>query len=101
MATKQKEMGKYCKAYPIERFQAYDGWSEKGRDNSETTNGDSPDAEFFYLQENYVVTDGIFKNENVVFDNVTDAWKSFCHDVLKFEIPHFEPIEIEEGAEAS
>jgi hypothetical protein len=24
-----------------------------------------------YLQENYVVTDGIFKDENVLFDDVT------------------------------
>jgi len=30
------------------------------------------------MQENYVVTDGIFKDENIIFDNVTPEWKDFC-----------------------
>jgi hypothetical protein len=53
-----------------------------------------------YLQENYVVTDYIFKNQNIIFDQVTDEWKAFCHDTLKFEIPTFvEPQEVIEETE--
>jgi hypothetical protein len=43
-------------------------------------------GDFLYLQENYVVTDGIFKNENIIFDNITYEWKDFRTKVLKFEI---------------
>ena len=42
-----------------------------------------------YLQENYVVTDDIFKNEHIVFDKVDDDWKKFCTDVLQFDIPKY------------
>jgi hypothetical protein len=47
------------------------------------------DDDILYLQENHVVTHGIFKDEHVVFDEVTDEWKAFCHDDLKFEIPDY------------
>ncbi len=40
------------------------------------------DDSILYLQENYVVTDGIFKDQNIIFDNVTDEWKEFCHETL-------------------
>ena len=54
---------------------------------------DSPrqltDADFLYLQENFVVTDGIFIDENVIFDNVTPEWIDFCKRVLKFEVPNY------------
>jgi len=49
-------------------------------------------ADFLYLQENYVVTDGIFKDENIIFDNITSEWKEFCHKTLAFEIPVYEPV---------
>lgn len=47
------------------------------------------DDYFLYLQENYVVTDGIFKDENIIFDNVTPEWKKFCTHTLLFEIPNY------------
>ena len=52
------------------------------------------DDSILYLQENHVVTDGIFKDQNIIFDNVTDEWKAFCHGPLAFEIPNYEPINI-------
>ena len=58
------------------------------------------DDSILYLQENYVVTDGIFKDQNIIFDNVTDEWKEFCHGTLQFEIPNYEPIEIKRAEEA-
>ena len=46
-------------------------------------------ADFLYLQENFIVTDGIFIDENVIFDNVTPEWIDFCVNVLKFEVPKY------------
>ena len=108
------EMGNHCKAYLAEQLRAYDGWKEDTSDlRTETEEVDGEEVEvqreeigdddILYLQENYVVTDGIFKDENIVFDDVTDAWKSFCHDTLDFEIPEYEvpevPVEASEGGE--
>ena len=35
------------------------------------------------------------QGENIIFDNVTDDWKRFCHETLAFEIPADGPIEIQ------
>ena len=110
------EMGNYCKAYLAKQFREYDDWKEDTSDlRTETKEVDGKEEEvqreeigdddILYLQESYVVTDGIFKDENIVFDDVTDAWKSFCHDTLEFEIPEYEvpevPTETAEGSDGS
>lgn len=100
------EMGKYCKAYYAKDFRALDGWEENLenlRPETEDKDGgeveirrtELKDDDILYLQENYIVTDGIFKDENIIFDKVTDLWKEACHKELGFEIPVYEPIEIQ------
>lgn len=95
------EMGKYCKAYYAERFRAYQGWKENLSNlRKETKEVDGKEVEvertaladrdILYLHDNYVVTDGIFKDENVIFDAVDDDWKTFCKKDLEFEIPVYE-----------
>ncbi len=97
------EMGKYCEAYLAKDFRRFDGWTEnlenlrpEERDGEEAQvkRTELKDDDTLYLQENYVVTDGIFIDENIIFDQVTDVWKAFCQDELEFEIPEYEPIEI-------
>ena len=70
-------MGSYCKAYPVQRLRAYPAW----RENAESARNES---DYLYLQDNYVVTDGIFVDEHVIFDQVTDEWKTYCTDTLQF-----------------
>lgn len=94
-------MGEYCKAYPIRRLRGFNQWIEHKEntreENQETDakevkiNRELTDDDFLYLQENYVVTDGSAKDENIIFDNVTPEWKDFCDNVLKFQIPVYEP----------
>jgi hypothetical protein len=98
------EMGKYCKAYLLKQFREFPGWTENtantrkekkevdGKEIEEQRQLD--DESILYLQENYVVTDDIFKDQNIIFDNVTDEWKEYCHGPLAFEIPVYEPINI-------
>jgi hypothetical protein len=90
------EMGKYCKAYLAKQFREYPGWSEKKEVDGKEVEVDRElnDDSILYLQENYIVTDGIFKDQNIIFDNVTDEWKDYCHNTLAFEIPNYEPINI-------
>ena len=105
------EMGKYCKAYLAKQFREYPGWSENAanvRKEKKEVNGKEvevdrqlDDESILYLQENYVVTDGIFKDQNIIFDNVTDEWKEYCHSNLAFEIPVYEPINIPQAGDSA
>jgi len=93
-------MGKYCKAYSLKKLRGFSGWTEraenarkekqKGADGKEApVTRALTDDDYLYLQENYVVTDGIFKDENIIFDQVTPEWIAYCHETLQFEIPSF------------
>jgi len=91
-------MGKYCKAYLSSQFERFPGWRVK----SAVVRQDGTDAEepYFFLQENLVVTDGIFIDEQVVFDQVTPEWERFCREDLQFEVPSFEAVQPVERAAA-
>ncbi len=93
-------MGKYCKAYAIRGLRGFSGWIEKtenarkekqkGADGQEVeVTRVLTDNDYLYVQENYVVTDGIFKDENIVFDQVTPEWIAYCQQALKLEMPSF------------
>lgn len=105
------QMGRYCKAYLAKQFRQFPGWRENlqnlrqevktdnkkddQKDEQTPARTEIQDDDVLYLQENYVVTDDIFKNQYIIFDQITDEWKTFCHDTLKFEIPTFiDPKEI-------
>ena len=93
-------MGKYCKAYSINELRNYSSWSEQvestRKEKQEGPDGKEIDVsraltdnDYLYLQENYVVTDGIYNDENVIFNQVTPEWIAYCKEVLKFEIPSY------------
>jgi len=78
-----KNMGMYCKAYTLSQLRQFPGWIESPQ--SPETKQASADDDLVYVQENYVVTQDIFIDENVVFNNVTPEWQEFCRGVLKFD----------------
>lgn len=90
------KMGSYCKAYTVNRFRAFSGWTEnlenirkekKEVDGKEVELARSlSDDDILYLQENYVVTDGIFSDEGIIFSDITDEWIDFCKSDLKFDV---------------
>ena len=94
------KMGSYCKAYPISRFREYQGWAEKTEnfriEKEAPSDGQAPEKSHLYLQENYVVTDGIFIDENIIFDDVTPEWMDFCKITLNFEVPVYEPVRVKQ-----
>jgi hypothetical protein len=92
-------MGSYCKAYPASRFQEYPNWSEKPLPLQAESSTD-PEARYFFLQENLIVTDGIFLDERIVFDNVTPEWEAFCKERLEFKVPDFHTPETPKAMEA-
>jgi len=96
------KMGKYCKAYPIKWLRAYSHWSENAqnaRTEAQLIDGKKVqvvrvlgDEEYLYLQENLIVTDGIFIDQNIIFDDITDEWKEFCRNDLAFDENGFQKI---------
>jgi hypothetical protein len=104
------EMSNYCAAYEARNFRKFPGWTENAanvRKEKQEVGGKEVEVErqldddsILYLHESYIVTDGIYNDENVIFDNVSDEWKSFCHETLGFEVPVYEPIEIPRATES-
>jgi hypothetical protein len=92
-------MGRYCKAYPIKSLREFAGWTENvanarpAEAGEDETDGAGPrvltEDDFLYLQENYVVTDGIFIDENIIFESSTPEWIDFCRNALAFEVPEY------------
>lgn len=91
------EMGRYCKAYLVSDLNKYSGW-DPDLDNLRQPEPEKPDEEvekrtqledddILYMQEDLTVTDGIFKDEHVVFTDDSDEWKKFCEETLEFAIP--------------
>ena len=78
-------MRKYSKAYYLKDLRAYDSWKEAEREDGE----ELTDETIVYLQDNFTVVKDVFNEEDYVFSEVDDAWKSFCKDSLEFEVPDF------------
>jgi hypothetical protein len=105
------EMSNYCAAYEARNFRKFPGWTENAanvRKEKQEVDGKEVEVErkldddsILYLHESYIVTDDIYNDEHVIFDNVTDEWKRFCHETLNFEVPVYEPIEIPRAPEAA
>ena len=78
----------------LARLRAFPSWIEKpenARIIREEVDGEIvqvlrvlTDADYVYLQGNFTVTDGIFIDENIIFDEVTPEWITFCRDVLGY-----------------
>ncbi len=85
-------LGKYCKAYPLSQLRQFPGWTEKaenariirrevdGEVVEETR--ELSDEDYVYVQRNFTVTDGIFIDENIIFNDVTPEWIDYCRNVL-------------------
>jgi len=77
-------VGRYCKAYPIDRLRAFSGWTD-----GDGVTPDAPDTDVVFLQEDLVVTSGIYVDEGIIFDRVTPEWREYCERVLQFRIPDY------------
>lgn len=90
-------LGKHCKGYALKALRQFPGWTENrknARRIRQEIDGqvvevarDLTDSTFLYLQEDFTVTDSIFINENIIFDEVTTEWVNFCLNVLGVKFP--------------
>lgn len=78
-APRSALLGGRCKAYPSHRFREFPGWAERAR-------GEFADDHMLYLQDDFTVTDGVYRGERIVFDDVCDEWRRFCRQRLNFRV---------------
>jgi hypothetical protein len=101
-------MGKYCKAYPVDRLREFKAWRENAQNikrelrqvngKEEQVERELTDSDYLYVQENFTVTDGIFLDENTIFDNVSNEWVEFCRNNLGFKVPEHEVTTSSQGS---
>jgi hypothetical protein len=99
-------MGRYCKAYPASVLRKFSGWKERPLAEGaaiplapeEGASADEGGDVCLFIQENLVVTGDVFKDEHVVFDEVTPEWKQFCKQELQFEVPESELPDMPDAA---
>jgi len=92
-------MSTYCKAYSLARLRQYPNWKELSENTRKEKNADNgqdvavprklSENDYLYLHDNFVVTDGIFEDQNIIFNDITPEWEQFCKDVLQFKIPDY------------
>lgn len=70
---------KYCTAYHLGDLRRYPSWTSEVQDLS--------DEDVVFLHQDYTVTKSIWAGENVIFDKVTDEWKTYCNNELRFAVP--------------
>jgi len=82
---------KYCKAYYLGDLRSYPAWSES-RINWKNANGGEAEEGFgddkiVYIHNDFTVTESVFHNENVIFNQVDSSWIEFCESALQFKAP--------------
>jgi len=106
---------RYCKAYHLKDLRQYSGWFEskinwKDKANKSITITSNDDQEFsdddiVFMHQDYTVTQSMWHNENVIFNDVTPEWETFSTDVLRFKVPDdidlIVPAEVVSAAAAS
>jgi ankyrin repeat protein len=94
---------KYCTAYHLGELRRYSAWTENKPDagngskeaapdeNGQTGQNDQAQAlgddDVVFLHQDYTVTKSIWAGEDVIFDRVTEQWKEFCNNELRFTVP--------------
>ena len=88
---------KYSKAYHLRDLRSYPSWSEVRLNSKERQNGsDRPaahatnelsDDDVVFIHQDFTVTESIWHNENVIFNEINDSWREFCSSRLGYRVP--------------
>jgi ankyrin repeat protein len=84
----------YAAAYHLEELRRYPGWpaaAESGTESGAESNGGQPeghaDDDFVFIHQDYRVMKSIWPDGSVIFADVTEQWKDYCRNELKFSVP--------------
>jgi len=87
---------KYCRAYHLGDLRKFPGWSESrinwkqqknvGPGQPDTTEH-LTDTKVVFIHQDLTVTESMWHDENVIFNQTFSEWNEFCRDVLNFKVP--------------
>ncbi|NOT13439.1 MAG: ankyrin repeat domain-containing protein [Methylococcaceae bacterium] len=69
----------YCRAYLITELRQFSDWHE-------LLSGLTEDA-IVFMHQDFSVTRSMFHGKDVVFNNISSSWKTFCKNQLAFAVP--------------
>jgi hypothetical protein len=75
------QIGRYAKGCLVARLREFAGWRETA-----SARPLQPD-DVLFVHENFVVTDSIFLDEKIIFQDVSPEWSNFCREVLNVNVP--------------
>ena len=86
---------KYSKAYHLGELRKFRGWREQKVNWKDNGNADSAaksepglsEEDVVFLHEDLTVTQSMWHNEQVIFDQVNSEWEEFCANTLHFRVP--------------
>jgi len=93
-----KRERKYCKAYHLRDLHKFSGWTDSKinwKEDKDTDEGDKTeggDKEFsddnvVFIHQDFTVTQSMYHNENVIYNNITSEWRQFLEDDIQFKVP--------------
>jgi hypothetical protein len=94
--SQSRQPRQYCKAFYLKDLRQFSGWSESRinwhdpGDNTTAEEREAPgfsDQDVVFLHQDLTVTQSMWHNENVLFQQRTPAWEAFCTTVLRFQVP--------------
>jgi uncharacterized protein len=82
----------YCKAYHLGDLRQYPAWTEgqiNWKKKADGQGGEIALAEdsVVFIHQDFTVTESMWHNENVIFNQVTSDWETFCAGALNFRVP--------------
>lgn len=69
----------YCRAYPITELRQFSDWHE-------LLSGLTEDA-IVFMHQDLSVTRSMFHGKDVLFNNISSSWNTFCKNQLAFAVP--------------
>lgn len=79
---------KYCKAYHLKQLREFPYFSNGKDEKAEQAKEDElADDKVVFIHQDFTVTESVWHNENVIFDQVSESWRDFCATVLGFRVP--------------
>lgn len=83
----------YCKAVVLKQARQYAAWSEsrinwkQSQDDDKSEVATLSEDDVVFLHRDLTVTQSMWAGENVIFNQVTPEWESYCREALKFHPP--------------
>ena len=84
----------YCKAYRLGDLRANPAWAESHiswKKSMEQDDGscNKPliDEQVVFIHQDFTVTESMYQNENIIFNQADAAWREFCANSLQFKAP--------------